>query len=50
MRGRHLLNIGTVMGQVGEFIHEVYVKWETQKIRLDGQNEPNVDLWGPGFL
>ena len=48
MKGGHLLTIGTVMGQVVEFIYEVYVKWEIQ-IRLDGQNEPKVDLWDPGF-
>jgi len=38
-----LLNIGTVMGQVGEFVYEIYVQWEIQ-IRLNGQNEPKVDL------
>lgn len=27
------------MGQVGEFIHEVYVKWEIQKVRSGNQNK-----------
>lgn len=49
-RRRHLLIIGKAMGKVGEFIHEVYVKWEIQKIRLDNQNELKVDLQDPGFL
>lgn len=37
-----------LVGQVGAFTREVYVKWEIQ-IKLDGQNEPNMDLWHSGF-
>lgn len=39
-----------LVGQVGAFTREVYVKLEIQKIKVDGQNEPNTDVWDPGFL
>lgn len=35
-----------LVGQVGAFTREVYVKWEIQ-IKLDGQNEP---IWIYGIL
>lgn len=37
---------GMLVGQVGAFTREVYVKWEIQ-IKLDGQNEP---IWIYGIL